>query len=144
MVFVFFLITRTHAKLYLKNFISPSQLPEYEISEAVCSGSETSLAECKMSIVPALKCNMVLGIHCFSGIEKMIKYILYYISCDKSEVVTLESFLPIIGMFLAFDTNFYSPTFLYLNNFMYTPEWFWSLKLRTKNKPYTTAIFLFR
>lgn len=56
----------THAKLYLKNFISRSQLTEYEISEAVCSGSESSLAECKMSLVPALKCNMALGIHCFS------------------------------------------------------------------------------
>ncbi|XP_052705082.1 uncharacterized protein LOC128180917 isoform X1 [Crassostrea angulata] len=56
----------THAKLYLKNFISRSQLPEYEISEAVCSGSESSLTECRMSLVPALKCNMALGIHCFS------------------------------------------------------------------------------
>lgn len=129
-----FLITRTHAKLYLKNFISRSQLTEYEISEAVCSGSESSLAECKMSLVPALKCNMALGIHCFSGIKKkkMIKYILYYISCDKGKLVTLESFfLPIITgiLFLVVDTIFYSPTILCLKSFLFTP-----LKLPTNKK----------
>lgn len=48
----------------------------------------------------------------------MIKYILYYISCDKGELVTLESFfLPIITgiLFLVFDTIFYSPEKFYVH-----------------------------
>lgn len=65
---------------------------EYEIFEVVCSGLEFLFIECKMFLVFVLKCNMVLGIYCFLGIKKMIKYILYYIFCDESEVVMFEFF----------------------------------------------------
>lgn len=64
---IFFIIVRTHAYPYVSKYISIREMSEHEISEAFCDGTETSLANCNITVTSALKCKFAVGIRCLSG-----------------------------------------------------------------------------
>lgn len=56
-----------HTSAFLSKYIPKTDLPDYQIAETMCEGTETSLVDCKMTMVPAMSCNIAVGIMCSSG-----------------------------------------------------------------------------
>ncbi|XP_062599076.1 multiple epidermal growth factor-like domains protein 10, partial [Saccostrea cucullata] len=57
-----------HTGSYYSAFIHKTNLPDYEIAEASCDGTETSMKDCNITMAPAFKCNLAVkpvGIRCF-------------------------------------------------------------------------------
>jgi hypothetical protein len=61
-------IYRTNPSGYFARYIHKTELPDYKIAQASCDGTEASLADCKLSLVPSKKCDAAIGIRCASGI----------------------------------------------------------------------------
>ncbi|XP_048726961.2 uncharacterized protein LOC125645464 isoform X2 [Ostrea edulis] len=56
-----------HTSAFLSKYIPKTDLPDYQIAETMCEGTETSLVDCKMTMVPAMSCNIAVGIMCSSA-----------------------------------------------------------------------------
>ncbi|XP_048726962.2 uncharacterized protein LOC125645465 isoform X2 [Ostrea edulis] len=55
-----------HPSGYFAKYIPKTQLPDYQIKKSSCDGTETSVTDCKISMVPSLNCNAAVGIRCAS------------------------------------------------------------------------------
>ncbi|XP_048726964.2 uncharacterized protein LOC125645466 isoform X2 [Ostrea edulis] len=60
-------MVHVHTSAFLSKYIPKTDLPDYQIAETVCEGTETSLVDCKMTMVPAMSCNIAVGIMCSSA-----------------------------------------------------------------------------
>ncbi|XP_061166783.1 multiple epidermal growth factor-like domains protein 10 [Saccostrea echinata] len=60
-------LPEVHIGTYFSKYIPKTNLPDYEIAEASCEGTETSLQACNITVAPALKCNIAVGIQCLAA-----------------------------------------------------------------------------